>query len=102
MLVNLIDNAIEAVLRAENRDYLVSCRIDRRGDHLYICVQNKLRDGYDRDALLRMNTEKDDAVNHGYGHRIVKRIAEKYNGIVNYTVEDNEFIAEVLLEFGIV
>lgn len=102
ILVNLIDNALEAVLRADNKDFLVSCRIVCRGEQLYICVRNKLREGYDRDALLLMNTEKEDALNHGYGHRIIKRIAEKYNGIVNYTIEDNQFIAEVMLEFGII
>lgn len=46
-----------------------------------------------------MNTEKEDADNHGFGHRIVKRIVEKYNGIVKYKVEDNEFIAEMMLDF---
>ena len=102
ILVNLIDNALEAVLRADNKDFLVSCRIVCRGEQLYICVRNKLREGYDRDALLLMNTEKEDELNHGYGHRIIKRIAEKYNGIVNYTIEDNQFIAEVMLEFGII
>ena len=45
-----------------------------------------------------MNTVKDDAVNHGYGHKIVKRIVEKYNGYVNYTVVENEFVAEVMLD----
>ncbi|MGN0813798.1 MAG: sensor histidine kinase [Candidatus Coproplasma sp.] len=99
ILVNLIDNALEAVLRMDNKDYFVSCRIGCRADYLYICVLNKIKEDCDRDVLLEMNTEKEDAVNHGYGHRIVKRIAEKYNGLVNYTIEENEFMAEVMLEF---
>lgn len=100
ILVNLLDNAIEAVLRAENKDYLISCRIGCRAEHLYICVQNRIRDDCDREALLMMNTEKDDAANHGFGHRIVKRIVEKYNGAVNYFIDDNQFVAEVMLEFS--
>lgn len=48
--------------------------------------------------MLKMNTAKDDAVNHGYGHKIVKRIVEKYNGYVHYTIVENEFVAEVMLE----
>lgn len=27
-------------------------------------------------------------------------IADKYNGYINYTVEENNFIAEVMLDFG--
>ena len=73
-------------------------KIGNRGDYLYICVQNEIRDDVDRENLLKMNTVKDDAVNHGYGHKIVKRIVEKYNGYVNYTVVENEFVAEVMLD----
>ena len=54
----------------------------------------------DRESLLKMNTVKDDAVNHGYGHKIVKRIVDKYNGYVNYTVVENEFVAEVMLDMA--
>lgn len=97
ILVNLVDNAIEAILRTESRDYLVDIKIGRRTDYLYLCVQNEIRDDVDRENLLKMNTTKDDAVNHGYGHKIVKRIVDKYNGYVNYTVVENEFVAEVML-----
>lgn len=100
VLVNLIDNAIEAILRIDNRDYLVDIKIGKRTDYLYICVQNEIREDMDRESLLKMNTVKDDAVNHGYGHKIVKRIVDKYNGYVNYTVVENEFVAEVILDMA--
>ena len=45
-----------------------------------------------------MNTEKEDQVNHGFGHRIVKKIADRYNGHVNYSIEDGIFYAEVMLD----
>lgn len=100
VLVNLLDNAIEGILRTESRDYLVDLKIGRRMDYLYISVQNEIREDADRESLLKMNTVKDDAVNHGYGHKIVKRIVEKYNGYVHYTIVDNEFVAEVMLELN--
>lgn len=100
VLVNLIDNAIEAILRTDSRDYLVDIKIGRRTDYLYICVQNAIRDDIDREYLLKMNTVKDDAASHGYGHKIVKRIVDKYNGHVNYTVVENEFVAEVMLDMA--
>ena len=98
VLVNLLDNAIEGILRTDGRDYLVDLKIGKRMDYLYISVQNEIREDADRESLLRMNTIKDDAVNHGYGHKIVKRIVEKYNGYVHYTIVENEFVAEVMLE----
>lgn len=100
VLVNIIDNAIEGVLRTEKRDYLVDLKIAVRGDYLYACVQNEVRDDIDRGALLQMNTSKDDSVYHGYGHKIVKKIVEKYNGYVNYSIAENEFIAEVMLDMN--
>lgn len=98
VIVNLIDNAIEGVMRTDSRDYLIDVKIGKRTDYLYICVQNEIRDDIDRENLLKMNTVKDDAVNHGFGHKIVKKIVEKYNGCVNYTISENEFIAEAMLD----
>jgi sensor histidine kinase regulating citrate/malate metabolism len=98
VLVNLLDNAIEGILRAESRDHLVDLKIGKRMDYLYIGVQNEIRDDADREHLLKMNTAKDDVVNHGYGHKIIKRIVEKYNGYVHYTIVEKEFVAEVMLE----
>lgn len=98
VLVNVIDNAIEGILRTERRDYLVDLKIAVRGDYLYICVQNEIRDDIDRESLLKMNTSKEDSVYHGYGHKIVQKIVENYNGYVNYSVVGSEFIAEIMLE----
>ena len=85
-------------MRTDSKDYLIDVKIGKRADYLYISVQNEIRDDTDRETLLKMNTVKDDAVNHGYGHKIVKKIVDKYNGCVNYTISENEFIAEVMLD----
>ena len=99
IVTNLLDNAIEETLRAGGENDLVDIKMNTRMDYLYISVKNKIRADVDRQTLLRMNTAKDDAANHGYGHKIVKRMVDKYNGYVNYSVEGDEFIAEVMLEF---
>ena len=98
ILVNLIDNSIEALARIEddNKQVLVSMLI--HGEYLYIGVQNKISKDAKPEKLLRMNTVKEDQVNHGFGHRIVKKIADKYNGHVNYSIEEEKFIAEVMLD----
>ena len=97
ILVNLIDNSIEALLRIEEGKQ-VNCSIMTHGEYLYIGVQNKISSDAKPEKLLIMNTEKDDAINHGFGHRIVKKIANKYNGHVNYSIEDETFFAEVMLD----
>ena len=45
-----------------------------------------------------MKTAKRDPESHGYGHRIVAHIVEKYNGCVRYAVEDNEFLSDVMMD----
>lgn len=100
VLVNLLDNAIEGILRTESRDHIIDLKIGKRAEYLYICVQNEIRNDADRAELLKMNTVKNDAANHGFGHKIVKRIVEKYNGYVNYSIEDSDFIAEAMLDMN--
>lgn len=99
IVANLLDNAIEETLRAGGKDSLVDLKMNTRMDYLYISVKNKIRADADRQTLLKMNTVKEDAANHGYGHKIVKRMVDKYNGHVNYSIDGDEFVAEVMLEF---
>lgn len=69
-----------------------------QNDYLYISVTNPIADSVDREAALNLNTTKSDYKNHGYGHRIVKKIVDKYNGYINYSIEGDEFIAEAMLD----
>ena len=61
-------------------------------------MQNAVGEGIEKERLLKFDTWKPDYKNHDYGHKIVKKIVEKYNGHCNYTVEDGVFIAEAMLE----
>ena len=98
VLSNLIDNAIEGVLRTDLNEFAVDCIIEARSEYLYICVQNAINADEDTQKLLRLNTVKTDYKNHGYGHKIIKRIVEKYKGHIKYSVEEGFFIAEAILE----
>ena len=44
IIVNLLDNAMEAVVRAKNKAFLVDLKIMKQHNYLYIGVQNELRD----------------------------------------------------------
>lgn len=97
IISNLIDNAVEACVRFDLKQQGVCVRIYPRQDYLYICVKNTLPSDVDRDRLLSLNTVKSDSVNHGYGTQIVKRLVAQYDGYVTYSVENDEFIAEAMI-----
>lgn len=97
IFVNLLDNALEAAEKTEG-DRIVDLNVRVQNDYLYISVVNPLPAGADRTAALGLNTTKQDARAHGYGHKIVQKIVDKYNGYIHYAIEGNEFIAEALLD----
>ena len=100
ILVNLIDNSIEALVRGEEENNrIVDLNISLKNDYLYIYVQNSVgKEKRGVKELLKLNTVKEDYKSHGYGHKIVRRIVDKYRGEIHYAVEDNEFIVEVMLD----
>lgn len=106
LLSNLIDNAIEECVRlAGSRPEVLRQGIslsinpgNPSSDYLYIEVQNPT----DQKRLLRrpdgIISTKTDAHLHGYGTRIITRLAEKYNGTVMFEAADGVFTARVLLD----
>ena len=109
LLSNLIDNAIDECVRMgvyfpKLREQGVSVSINPgnpSSDYLYIEVQNPT----DRKHLTRrrdglVSTKSDDAL-HGYGTRIITRIAEKYNGSALFEAANGVFTARVILDMMI-
>ena len=96
VLVNLIDNAIEAVERNNAYGNPVDCKISKNKEYLYICVRNSLGDVADK-KVLELVTSKHDTELHGYGHRIVDKLVNKYQGYIKYSIENGEFVAEAML-----
>ncbi|MBO5093356.1 MAG: GHKL domain-containing protein [Lachnospiraceae bacterium] len=99
-LGNLLDNAIEATKETEKgkREVIIIIKIE--GHNLYISVRNpyvtpRVKKGGEYLTTKQKRTE------HGFGLRIVKEIAEKYNGEVVIRDENNMFSVTVLL-YGIV
>lgn len=101
LLANLLDNAIEecARLRREkNLNSALRLEIYPHRNYLYIMCRNTT----DR-ALLRrqgaaLSTTKTDERFHGYGTRIITRIAEKYNGCSEFSLENGCFVAKVMMD----
>lgn len=91
---NLLDNAIECVLKEENMDKrIVSMNITRAGDAVVINVENYCP--YKVDFSAPLTTKKDKAL-HGIGMKGINYVVEKYDGTINYSQEDNIVCASVL------
>lgn len=94
---NLLDNAIEAVLKLPTKEErLINLTVERKKGFLLITAENRcagtpvIRDGLPV-------TDKADARNHGYGTRSIRSIAEKYGGSANFSVENGWFRVKVMI-----
>ena len=101
LLVNLLDNAREEcarLLKNGMQDVRVRLDIHPHQSYLVICCLNST----DRTALQRKGmgllSTKSKAEYHGYGTRIITRLADKYNGCADFKLENGMFLAQVMLD----
>ncbi|MDF2941276.1 MAG: hypothetical protein K0S01_134 [Herbinix sp.] len=96
ILGNLLDNAINASdkLGKENRKISIIIRLDK--DVLRINIKNKYNGVvlYKGDKII---TSQKDKLNHGIGLMNVKNVIDKYQGIFNIEITENDFSVIVLL-----
>lgn len=97
LLTNVIDNAIEAAkLTPEETAFVDVSLVYNQGNLLRFVVKNStLKSGEDLHPSTLLSTKKEQG--HGYGTKIVKRIAETYHGQVTYSISSGVFTADVLL-----
>lgn len=97
LLTNLIDNAIEAILRQKIGAGTVEVGINQRDSQLYICVKNPVSPEIDNHTLLSLKTTKEERSQHGYGHKIVADIVNNYCGMISRSVKDGIYIVDIVL-----
>lgn len=94
LLSNALDNAIEASLGQE--DGLIEVSIGKKRGYDTITVRNRITG-----SVLAVNPDlrstKADSAAHGYGIRQIKRIAEKYGGLVDIYEEGNVFCISIMI-----
>lgn len=97
LLSNMIDNAIEAA--SETESPFVELDIFRYNAYLAICVKNSYTGNK---ILIRTSdclaTTKIDRSLHGFGGRIIKEIAIKYNGESTWEANGSVFSTVVLIK----
>ena len=77
---------------------MVRLEIYPHQSYLYIrCLNTTDKTAIER-RLKGLRTTKRDAELHGYGTQIIAKLAEKYNGLADYTIKDGIFEAKVMLD----
>lgn len=88
VLGNLLDNAIEATLKVNEKH--IKLRIRQNEFNLVINISNTYNGVvYKKNNLL--STTKLDGINHGYGLSNIKQVCKKYNGESFITYDDEYF-----------
>ena len=95
---NILDNAVEAVRKIEDRaKRIISVTVERHGNCVAVSAMNyfagdiKLNDG------LPVTTKTANMDSHGFGVRSIKLVAEKYGGGVEFTANDGIFDLNVYM-----
>lgn len=97
LIANLLDNAIEASQKVDNKNRYIAVNIKNIDGNMVFIIKNKITK-----SVLKSNpkllTSKSDFNFHGIGNISVKSIVEKYNGSINYYEKDDLFCCKAVLK----
>lgn len=91
---NILDNAVEAVMKTAERR--IELLFSMQNSNRIIVCRNTVAASVLADNSKLKSTKKDPS-NHGYGHVIVEKIVENYNGMVDYLEDGNMFEVQIVL-----
>lgn len=99
LLSNLLDNAVEGCAACgAAADHKVKLHMRKDGGYLFLHTENPVsQEAEVQQRRLSLKTTKDSAALHGYGTKIIRRIAEKYNGAVKFQIKGSQFVVDVML-----
>lgn len=94
LLMNLMDNAIDACRKEKNGD--IQLQIHTDSQYLYISIKNcSSVDVLKSNPLLI--TSKKDSGNHGIGMRVIRSIVTKYQGYFQNHWENGLYVVDIML-----
>lgn len=94
LLGNLLENAIDAAIKTEEKFLKLVITFDK--GILYIYIINSYA-GEIRKKSKKIITTKKDEEQHGYGLENVRKIVETYNGTLDINYDSNRFEVNVML-----
>ena len=96
VLGNALDNAIEACCKVESQEKkTVELFVTFKNGSIVMVIKNPVSSKVDVSALT---SNKNNAKYHGYGIISMKQIAEKYNGEVVFSCENDLFTTSIILK----
>ncbi len=93
MLSNLLDNAVESLVRDHAHD-TIRCMVYERGENLILVVENSVHHPVN---VRNLATTKADKKYHGLGLPSVQTLANENGGMLEISCENNTFVASVVL-----
>lgn len=93
MLSNLIDNAVESLVRDGASDS-IRCQVLERNENLLISVENNVYHPVD---VNHLTTHKPDKERHGLGLPSVRELVNRYDGLIEITCESGVFLVNIIL-----
>lgn len=93
MLSNLLDNAVESLVRDHAHDP-IRCRVYERGENLMLVVENSVHHPVN---VRNLATTKADKKYHGLGLPSVQTLANENGGMLEISCENDNFVASVVL-----
>lgn len=94
---NLLDNAIEAA--KETTEKRVTLEIQKNASYLIILVSNSIKSSV-LNNNKNLETSKDNKELHGIGIKSIKNIIDKYNGMIQFYEEENEFCCHIMMDIS--
>ena len=94
ILGNIIDNALEAVIKVEER--WIDIKMKYSKGRLIIKINNSY-DGIVYKSSDHFLSRKEDMANHGMGLKSVQSVLQKYDGAIQITHDERKFKAKLLM-----
>lgn len=92
---NLIQNAAEAICDIDEDKRTINIDIRHFNEWMILNISNPITKKVDIKNLGNYTTKKDDEHFHGYGISNVKKTVAAYGGKVDFSINDNLFIAKI-------
>jgi len=101
ILANQIDNAFDACKQIDDpKGRMVEVEVKQTQGMVFFLVKNTVaHDPFENNAALQ-STKQKGKKRHGLGLENIRSIAEKYNGALQNTYQDGQFISTAFLCFG--
>ncbi len=90
LLANLLDNAIEACEKIEEKKRRIDLRIKRVNDMLFIWSENTMKE-VGKERVNFFHTDKKNKILHGLGIKSINNVVKKYDGHKEYEIQKDTF-----------